>query len=54
MAKKIQMDEGYDKEIADAIKRGKQLDKEIAKSKGKKVTSTAKTSTTKKKVKRTK
>lgn len=42
MAKKINMDKGYDKEIADAIKRGKQIDKELAKSK----------KTTKKKVKR--
>lgn len=33
MAKKIMMDKGYDKEIADAIKRGKKLDKELAKEK---------------------
>ena len=39
MAKKIMMDTGYDKEIAGAIKRGKKLDKELAKEKGKKVTS---------------
>ena len=45
MAKKITMDTGYDKEIADAIKRGKKLDKELAKANGKK-------STAKKKVKR--
>ena len=31
--KEITMDKDYDKEIAAAIKRGKQLDKEIAKSK---------------------
>lgn len=43
MAKKIMMDKDYDKEIADAIKRGKQIDKELAKSKK---------STAKKKVKR--
>ena len=44
MAKKILMDDGYDKEIADAIKRGKQIDKELGKGK--------KAATTKKKVKR--
>lgn len=42
MAKKITMDKGYDKEIADAIKRGKKLDKELGK----------KSTGTKKKVKR--
>lgn len=33
MAKKITMDTEYDKEIAAAIKRGKQLDKELGKGK---------------------
>ena len=37
MANKITMDTGYDKEIADAIKRGKQLDKEIGKENSKNV-----------------
>ena len=41
MAKKVTMDKDYDKELADVIKRGKQLDKEIAKTKDKKATSTA-------------
>lgn len=44
MAKKIVMDDGYDKKIADAVKRGKQLDRELAKGR--------KTTPAKKKVKR--
>lgn len=43
MAKKIVMDKDYDKELADAVKRGKQIDKELKKK-----------PTTKKTVKRTK
>ena len=41
--RKIIMDKGYDKELADAVKRGKQLDKQMKKS-----------SSTKKSVKRKK
>ncbi len=49
MAKKIMMDNEYDKEIAEAIKRGKQLDKELGKTNGKKKPASG---TPKKKVKR--
>lgn len=51
MAKKIMMDNEYDKEIAEAIKRGKQLDKELGKGNGKKKATPA-SGTAKKKVKR--
>lgn len=44
MGKKIVMDDGWDKELAEIAKHGKQLEKELAKAK--------KSTATKKKVKR--
>lgn len=38
MAKKIVMDKGYEKELADAVKRGKELDKQMGKKSGGKKT----------------
>lgn len=37
MTKKITMDKGYDKELAEAVKHGKELDKKKAKQPTKKV-----------------